>query len=293
MKNKYIIPFAISFFAIFLFSCDKVEQPIKDGKNPWVESTTPEDTVTPEVPIRKILVEDFTGHLCGNCPRAAENILELKSTYGDHIIPIAIHVGAYATPISAPFDADYNTAVGDELDSEYGPANAGLPAGIINRQAFDGSIIQSWQQWSADVNGLLVETEDASIGITIENTFDESSRKVDTKITANILADFSENLNVCVYFVEDSIVSAQKDYSLTPDLVDNYVHRHLLRKAVNGAFGTELAFSATQGEEIIKEFSFVADENWDMSHGEIVAFITYADTKEVIQAESEHVISNH
>ena len=44
--------------ATILNSCDKVEGPVKE-------------VLPPPSGNRKVLVEDYTGHRCGNCPRAA------------------------------------------------------------------------------------------------------------------------------------------------------------------------------------------------------------------------------
>ena len=75
MKNifKYI---PILLFA-FLISCDEVKNPLKPNNGKCGDETLP-------VPIRKILVEDYTGHTCGNCPRAAEKIAYLQKNYCDY-----------------------------------------------------------------------------------------------------------------------------------------------------------------------------------------------------------------
>ena len=46
---------------------------------------------------RCVLIEDFTGQTCLNCPRAAETIEKLQEQYGaDTVIAVAIHSGPLA-----------------------------------------------------------------------------------------------------------------------------------------------------------------------------------------------------
>ena len=45
---------------------------------------------------RKVLIEDFTGQRCINCPNAADKIEQLKEEYGTSIIAVGIHSGPLA-----------------------------------------------------------------------------------------------------------------------------------------------------------------------------------------------------
>ena len=46
---------------------------------------------------KAILIEDFTGQYCVNCPRATEEIERLIENYGDSVvIPVAIHSGPFS-----------------------------------------------------------------------------------------------------------------------------------------------------------------------------------------------------
>ena len=77
MKYRIILIGLLSI--IFTFqSCNKVE-----------ESYLIE---TGEIQAKKtILIEEFTGHQCPNCPRAAKALDDIVDTYGDRIVIVAIH----------------------------------------------------------------------------------------------------------------------------------------------------------------------------------------------------------
>jgi len=107
MKNNIRNISVILLVIIIITSCDKVEGPYIEG-NPY------SGIYDSDLPIRKILLEDFTGFGCVNCPRANEEIHKLQDRYGDHLIPIAVHAGWFATPFTSS-DPDFRTSVGREL----------------------------------------------------------------------------------------------------------------------------------------------------------------------------------
>ena len=43
-----------------------------------------------------VLLEDFTGHKCVNCPVAADEIARLEEWCEGHLIAVSIHAGSYA-----------------------------------------------------------------------------------------------------------------------------------------------------------------------------------------------------
>ena len=92
--------------------------------------------------------------------------------------------------------------------------------------------------------------------------------------------------------VEDSIINWQKDYDyVDPDDpqnkdIENYLHRHVLRIAVNANEGENIVkVSIEQGKSINKTYQFVLDNEWKANHCSIVAFVFNNETKEVLQAE--------
>ncbi len=261
----------------FLFACDTIDNPLKE-----VSDSTCGDENDP-IPIRKILVEDYTAHKCIFCPQAAAILDEIKGRYCDHIIPVGIHVGTLAEP-DDHFTSDYRTTTGSQLDNEYNTSTIGLPKGLVNRKEFDGNILLASANWETAVN-LLYDIK-PEMEITIESSYDDATKKVTATISATFLSDIDYNMNLGLYVTEDSIVSPQKSGSTT---IEDYIHRHVLRKGINGAFGENFALSATFGEVLEKTFTFDANEDWNINHCELVAFISNSSTKEIIQAESEHI----
>jgi thiol-disulfide isomerase/thioredoxin len=234
--------------------------------------------------VKRVLVEDYTGHHCGNCPRAAEEIHELACEYGDQIIPLAIHVGFFADVIfGAPFDNDYRTPIGNDFDAEFGNSNAGLPNGMVNRIKTSGSTILGYTEWGNKIDEVLSSAAEAEI--TISTSYDSGSRNVTATINTKILSSLEAGTyNLCIFLAEDSVISAQLDYDADPEEIEDYHHMHMLRDGFTDAWGYNLANSSiASGTSFNNEFDLTLNTDFNEKHCYVIAFLQNNDTKEVIQ----------
>ena len=99
-KIIYTIAFFITILLINI-SCDKV----KNVKDPNAETI---------VGNRKVFVEDYTGHKCGNCPAAADTLNYLKSQ-GYKIVATTPHEKSQ-TINELPVDTKIALVFGTEID---------------------------------------------------------------------------------------------------------------------------------------------------------------------------------
>ena len=278
MKKFLPLVAAVLFFA----ACDKIE-------GPYSEKPTGNGNDTGAV--RRILIEDFTGQKCGNCPRAAETIESLHDIYGAQIVSYGVHAGFFAEPnvAGSKFLTDYRTPVGDELDQFFGNSAAGLPNGMVNRVQNGGNYIQSYSNWGTVLGQLINAKPDAKIKIT--NSYNATTRQVNTTVNTTALNNLSGNYKLCVYVTEDSIVSWQKDYQLSPQDIEFYTHRHILRGSMNTTWGTAVGSgSLVAGDAFSDTFSMTLDAGWNDTHCYVVAYLYNTATKEVVQVEEKEII---
>ena len=122
---------------LFLFSaCDKIEGPYVELNN--------SQTVVDDFPeldrssvYRKILMEEFTGHLCVNCPVGHAKISELASLFGDTLVPICIHAGTLANPAAGGlFIYNFKTPEGDKFFQDFEVSE--IPSAVVNRVKHGG-----------------------------------------------------------------------------------------------------------------------------------------------------------
>lgn len=83
---------------IALAGCDKVEPP-------YTQQNTNTDT-TINNNVKRVLIEEFTGHLCPNCPEASHIAENLQQLYPGKITIIAIHSGNFANLVSPNYMTD-------------------------------------------------------------------------------------------------------------------------------------------------------------------------------------------
>lgn len=280
IKNIFIA--LVAFIVFTLSGCDEIEKPyLRDDDGGGGGQTT-------EV-VRKVMIEDFTGHTCVNCPEAHQIADELKQEFGDSLIVIAIHAGNFAVPVSAPYTADYRTAVGTELNNAF--EVPGYPSGMINRK--DNAKLYLSSSWKQEVRSMMGLSAIATIDLT--PVYGEGS----TLLGADIDIEFSEvpegQVNICVYVTESGIISAQKNNNEsvgpTPDIT-GYEHNHMLRGSLTGTWGEPVAEDALVSETVYsKSFTgFTIDSGWNVENMSLVAFIYNQTTSEIIQAEKAHVL---
>lgn len=305
----YISVFCLSGLA--LTSCDIID-------NPYPEVTTeprPTLTVTQALdstesahdsingvvtPVQKVLLEDYTGHQCGNCPSAAVKARELKATHGDKLIVMAVHAGFFAkvytdTTASTKFKTNWTTPEGEKWNDVFGVAS--YPAGLINRTPKAGSTsrVQGIATWPAAISAQLAETPQVSL--TITPMFDEISRKVNFKVRSKYLTNLTGKYSLMVVITEDGVINWQKNYGAaaggdpgypTGD-VPNYVHPHAVRRVLTSDLGKPNKENPQANDVTNEYFSTTLESTWDAHKCSIIAFIVDDASDEVIQVEEVHV----
>jgi hypothetical protein len=240
--------------------------------------------------VRKVLVEEFTGHLCGNCPRAAEELKSLICRWGDRVVPIAVHAGFFARTLNnadGSYSAYYTTTEGLAYNNFFGNSVQGLPNGLINRRNVGGSHPQSHTVWAAQVANLLNTPPDALISI--QNTYSEASRTVTASIDITVLNALNNGpYSVIVSLTEDSVIGWQKDYQLDPDdNIEGYAHMHMHRTNFNGTWGQTVAGGANlaASQVVNVSYSLQLDPAWNGRNCNVVAYLYRESDRQVVQAD--------
>jgi hypothetical protein len=276
---KAIIKAGLLIFSVLIMqACDKVSPPYKNT-GPVVTGT------------RKVLVEDYTGHKCGNCPRASKAIYDLKPIYGDNLIIMAIHAGSFADvfPAGAPYYTyDFKTPEGIELDTDFGISLAGNPNGMVNRRQVNGSYIIGATKWASEVGNVLTDPTPVPLKIDITNNYNASNRELQTEIASEFFTTLSGSYKMCVFLVEDSIINWQKDYDVTPNDVEFYTHREVLRGSMNGTYGAAVAETA-EGNISTLNYTYTLPLEWNETHVSVIAYLYDEATKEILQVEQVEI----
>jgi hypothetical protein len=291
--KKILLIAAVPFAFLLLQGCDKVDPPYIDGN-----VTPPIDTTEFPVPtfpadthhVKTVLIEEYTGHTCVNCPTAAGIAHDIVDTYGEKVILMAIHAGYFAQTESPNYLLDLNTTAGTELHANFGITNN--PAAIFNRKAIGGTLIfEAPTGWEATF--IAAQDTVPVLDMQMINDFHEADNKVGIHVQTEYMVELDRNLKIALYVTEDSLIGYQRNSNpavgTTPEIVD-YVFMHVLRGSVNGTWGTDLSSGLVEeGTKTITSFSLVLGSGWDHDNCRIVAIVYDADTDEVLQAVEEWV----
>lgn len=278
--NRILLAIAIV-AGIGFNSCDTVDEPI-DPNAPTITTG------------KKILVEDFTGARCGNCPRAHEAVeaMQDQDAFGENVIAIGIHVGGFAEVDSAKgYYYDFTSDFGNALDGEFGADNLGLPVGMVSRRAVSGSPLARYTNWSTIAGAVLAEAP--HLNIEVEATYDATTREgtIVSDLEYYLPADASHQIVVLI--TEDSILSKQSDYSLQPDdFIYDYPQRHVVRTAVSSGVYGDVVKNAEIfiGERITKTHKLTLDANWKEDKCYAVVYVLDNVTGEILQVEEAHFV---
>lgn len=284
--------FAILFLTIVFTACEKVEKPYLPMPAP--PNPPANDTV------RKILVEEYTGHRCLNCPHAAEAIHTAQEYHPNQIIVLAIHptnAGANNTgPTTTDgFIYDFRNTVGDKYFTDFKIPFA-IPQIVVNRKINSSTglyVVDSYQNVKTNNIDTLNFKMDPLVYIKISNTYDLSTKQLQANITTMCRHTLAGNYKLVVLLTQDSIIAPQKKDAL---VIKEYNHKHVLRACIDGSDGSGNAMAS-----IIKGANYSFNYNYpipdmyknipvDPQHCNVLAFIYNEATKEVIQVQEGKII---
>jgi hypothetical protein len=282
--KKIISPIIASI--ILIYGCDKVDNPIPETDNIDTSGLQFDTSFVESDPaIRKIVLEEFTGHLCSQCPTGAIKIEQLITAYGTQLIPVSIHAGSFATALTnGSFETDFKTSVGTAILETPDFTTNSYPAGMVSRILHtNGKTTNGKDTWETIIQQ--IENDVPKVSIKITNLYNDSLRTIIETIKTEWLSTESNNYKLQVYLLEDHIIDWQKDGS---NDISNYDHRHVLRKSLNADFGTTIP-SSTAGDIDEQEFTFQIPAEWDVENCIIVAFVYDVTTNEILQGEEIHI----
>lgn len=261
----------------FLFSCEEIPPVI----NPITPVEASETT-------QQILIEEFTGVRCVNCPAGSQAIEDLIRIYGERLVVVSIHSGNFAPPYPES-KIDFRMPESEAILDFIG-VPIGYPTASINRKIFEGERdlqLEGRNKWAGFVAQELEQTP--KIRMEMSSRFNTSTREIQVTVTSTIEAPIeSENLRITAMVIENNV----RDTQLTPDGIQNdYTHQHVLREVLTNPNGNLINQDFSLGATLQHEFSIVLANEILPEEVKLIAFISNSGTnKEVLQAVQASII---
>ena len=273
------ITFTLTFIAVavLLACCDKIEGPYLQYDES-VETTVEFPELDKTAVYKKVLLEEFTGQRCTNCPDGHRLLATLAATYGDTLVAVCAHAGSFAKP-NTKFPADFRTEEGTALYTDF--SVGATPRAIVNQSMYNGAYWVDMANWAQAIEHF--RPQPAVAAVQMINEFSGSTLTAHTKTT--FLTAYDQPVKLALYVVEDGIVSPQIDGG---DTIADYVHNHVLRGSLNGTYGTFISDNGTVAVDTgyTKSYQLVCtDKPWNFSRCSVVAILMDATSREVLQVE--------
>lgn len=273
---KAILPlFALM---VGLGACDRVEPPFTNNNNNGGGGGTTTE--------RKVLVEEFTGFTCKNCPIASKLLGQLaENNFEDKVVVVAIHAGDLAEPDPPKYPEEYRVLPGcnqlyNEFQMQY------VPVALINRVPSNSAPYYEKEEWATALTAQTALDPEASMSIL--TNYNAANREVSITVNGKYLVDGSDNELLNVYLIEDHVVGKQDSMGIE---LEEYHHRHMLRAFVNGKDGEKIKDGlVAKDETFTKTYTYTVPTKVNIDNAHVVAFVRNGTTKVVRQAEEKHVL---
>ena len=217
---------------LLLVGCDAVERPARWREDP-----------APIVPRRNVLLVDFTGQRCSNCPAAADLLHSLTAgPAGARIIAVSVHGGVLALST----DASPRGLAGPDARRLTDEARVNSwPQGTVDRPV--GGTLLRPSAWNAALAERLALAADADAAAQQSLVADAhvalATRTLSYTLRPHHLTDAAGQPDAETYLhlwlVEDSITAPQTLADGTERA--DYLHRHVLRLDLTGPSAHRLA----------------------------------------------------
>ena len=217
---------------------------------------------------KTVLIKDFTGVRCVNCPAAAEYVHNLQHQLGeDHIFIMSVHAGYLAQPLGQfpDFLTDEGTEWYNNHDSN--------PLFAVDHVALtDGNTLLA-EQIDAPVAAALEENQ--SFEIMVTPNYDETSRQLNVGVKAVALADKEGAFSITACLVEDHIIGWQ---TIVGGVDREYDFRNVLRGTLNGAYGDIFESIQVEADETFN-FNYSTELNADYNADEcyLMVYVSLGD----------------
>ena len=142
---------------------------------------------------------------------------------------------------------------------------------MVNRQGYPDNVLLNYTDWATIAGEKLLQAPTIDLSISEENN--------SVSIQARRLLESNNSLNLVVCITEDGIIDKQIDGS---ELIEEYEHNHVLRKVINGTWGSNIQLSSSLSTY---SYDYNLEDSWVRSNCNIVAFVYDNSNKEILQVE--------
>jgi hypothetical protein len=294
MKNFLLVVFAFIVFGVSFYQCDRIENPIprKYGTLNW-ELFPGGDSANYDWPVwspntntlQNVLLEDYTGHTCTNCPSAATEAANIEAAHPGRVVVVAVHASTtngFQVPSLPSYPTDFRTTEGNAYATAMNISFN--PAGTVNRMSSGGNYFQFFSDWNNSVQSELAKTP--KFNLQLKHNYFASTRGLFIHTESEVLNSVSGDYNLIIMLCRKKVIAPQAGQGLT---YYEYEHHNVFSGCINGTWGTNIVEGSSEtGSKLYHHYSIQlpdssSDTTYNASNLRLMTFICNRDTYEVMQ----------
>lgn len=231
---------------------------------------------------RCVLLEDYTGVRCVNCPDAAAEIKQLQAAYGNNLVVVGVYpMEPNGLTLPYPGDMDLRTDAAQTYATAFQIEE--FPQGMVNRKS-----VLNYQAWGGAIQEVFDDSSADYVNLTA------SAKLSGTNMQVNINGNFKQDypaegdINVIAMIVEDNINVRQQTHE---GVNKEYIHSHVLRAVISDDVWGDKVLDAqpAEGADFTKQYTAALDEAWKSQDLALVVAVVNARSREVLQAAYAHL----
>lgn len=229
---------------------------------------------------KSVLIWEYTGQRCTNCPDGAKVISELMEAYPENVVTVCIHPEGVTFTEPFPRGARLTCETATEIYRTFPVIE--FPYAFFDGQSSSEST--NYPKWSTEAISKLDNRPPANL--TAEAKADESGR-ITVDVDCEFISDVTFPMNLTVWIIENGLVAPQ--VTKTGGRDNNYVHNHVLRGSLNGTWGQLIGSVFGIGDTESFEISGQAEAEWALENCEAVVFLSDPNSHYVYQCVAVHI----
>ena len=249
-------------------------------------TTASAQNVSTSVQKKHVLIEDFTGIHCGNCPDADVYQERLILAQQGNVNVICVHAGSYATAgIGEP---NYITPVSTEIHNQFKISS--YPSALVNRTEIAG-IGKIIGRSNLAACSRMEASNDALVNVWVSSKFDNTTGKIIADVELYYTGEITDGSSaLCVSLLQNKMYGQQSGGGAN---ADEYEHNHVLRAMLTPTWGDTIATSG-KGTLVKRHYEYrlptvIGTESTDPLHSDIIAYVINNETREVYNSQLCHV----
>lgn len=305
-RNKSLMSLVV---LVLFFSCDKVENAYPEPETELDVSLYPgywADYMENEYPefseitnqAQNILLEEYTGHRCNNCPDAAIIAHDLAANNPDRVFVAAVHASPGGMSSFQQFDPNASSFYTNHTNDEglgYGEHYQngfnffGNPQGTVNRKIVDNKMFDFSGTWGTRVSNLLNNSE-VEVFIQSHFNFYEATNGGFLHVHFEKNSNINQNINAVVYVIRKERIDWQvmPDNSYNPD----YIHKSSHLGSINNSKWGRQIFnsSSSMGDKVVLDYDYLVPVDEEVSNLHFLIYAYDTETYEVLQVIKQELI---